>query len=442
MRLTTAKGLGTMAPEFPESTRRPIAAWLLLALIVSLGIMKPAIAYPIVFTDAIFVLLVVAFVAELWWSGRTIEWRREYSILLLYPLSLAPSLLASADLGQSVFKLATTVYLVGLALITASLVTSERMLRHAMIAWLAATAAMALLAVATLVAFYLAPGSGLLGYSLFHFGTLPPGNYPRFALTFFNANMLANYLTVSLGLLLIARQRGWLSRRPAALLGVGIGVAAIPTISPGLGGMALALGVWAWVIQRNRAALVLGSGVALLFVVALAVTPIVHSTAPFLIEIPGTNIVLAPAGRFLTWSAAAAEFARHPLIGHGIGIDAVDVRYFSPSSEMQSLSDAHNVFLNIAAQSGIIGLAGLLLLIAYAARLSLPWRPGSSKPASIGLGLIFLNAFVYQGLGGSFEDARHLWVLLGLLIAAVRLESDPLTREDGNNRKAGAPSPC
>ncbi|WP_346925549.1 aldehyde dehydrogenase family protein, partial [uncultured Arthrobacter sp.] len=102
--------------------------------------------------------------------------------------------LASADLGQSVFKLATTVYLVGLALITASLVTSERMLRHAMIAWLAATAAMALLAVATLVAFYLAPGSGLLGYSLFHFGTLPPGNYPRFALTFFNANMLANYL--------------------------------------------------------------------------------------------------------------------------------------------------------------------------------------------------------------------------------------------------------
>jgi O-antigen ligase len=174
----------------------------------------------------------------------------------------------------------------------------------------------------------------------------------------------------------------------------------------------------------------------------LAVTPIVHPTAPFLIEIPGTGIVLAPAGRYLTWSAAAAEFARHPLIGHGIGIDAVDVRYFSPSLEMQSLSDAHNALLNVAAQCGAIGVAGLLFLIVFAARLSLPWRPAEARPASIGLGLIFLNGFVYQGLGGSFEDARHLWVLLGLLIAAARLERGGLIRADGNNRKAGGPSLC
>ena len=26
-----------------------------------------------------------------------------------------------------------------------------------------------------------------------------------------------------------------------------------------------------------------------------------------------------------------------------------------------------------------------------------------------------------QGLGGSFEDARHLWVLFGLLLAAERI---------------------
>jgi len=35
-----------------------------------------------------------------------------------------------------------------------------------------------------------------------------------------------------------------------------------------------------------------------------------------------------------------------------------------------------------------------------------------------GLGLAFCSAFVYQGLTGSFEDARHLWVLIGLVPAA------------------------
>jgi hypothetical protein len=38
----------------------------------------------------------------------------------------------------------------------------------------------------------------------------------------------------------------------------------------------------------------------------------------------------------------------------------------------------------------------------------------------IGLGLIFLNIFAYQGLTGSFEDARHVWVVLGLLMAASK----------------------
>jgi hypothetical protein len=43
--------------------------------------------------------------------------------------------------------------------------------------------------------------------------------------------------------------------------------------------------------------------------------------------------------------------------------------------------------------------------------------------ATFGLGLAFLNAFAYQGLTGSFEDASHLWVLLGLFLASLRLRS-------------------
>jgi len=97
------------------------------------------------------------------------------------------------------------------------------------------------------------------------------------------------------------------------------------------------------------------------------------------------------------------------------------------------VSDAHNVFLNVAAQAGLVGLAGLLMLMAYAMRLS------RANSVALVLGLTFLNGFAYQGLTGSFEDTRHLWVLFGILIAAARL---PLIRRDGNSHRAGAPSPC
>jgi hypothetical protein len=45
----------------------------------------------------------------------------------------------------------------------------------------------------------------------------------------------------------------------------------------------------------------------------------------------------------------------------------------------------------------------------------------------VALGLAFLVAFAYEGLGGAFEDARHLWVLFGLFLAAKRLEQDSHT---------------
>jgi O-antigen ligase len=287
----------------------------------------------------------------------------------------------------------------------------------------------ALLGLASLAIFSVSPGHPVVEFSRFHFGTLPPGAYPRFALTFLNANLLCNYLTVSLGLLLLASLRGWLPRRAVLALAAAVLIAATFTISPGLGGIALALGLWAWISQRRRSprlaslALWAAAATAIAFLAVTAVTPIIHSTAPFVMAVPGTAIGLAPSGRFMAWSAAAAEFARHPLLGHGIGISAVRVDYADPSGNRQTLTDAHNLVLSIAAQAGIVGLAGLAALIGLVVRtISRAW-PGSA-PANLTvviLGLTLLNALVYQGVSGSFEDARHLWLLLGLLLAAARL---------------------
>jgi O-antigen ligase len=414
-----------MASTIEHPQRTAMSQWLLLALIVSLGLMKPAVAYPIVWTDAIFLVLVAVLAVEMLVGRTRLKWRGAYGLLLLYVLSFTPSLLASPDPGQSAFKLATQLYLVALAIVTAEIVGSEQAMRRAALAWLAATGIVSVVAVLSLAAFAWSPDGALYQFSRFQQGTLPPGDYPRLSLTFFNANMLCNYLTVSVGLLLVAERRGWLSRRSSVLLGAGTAIAALSSISPGLGGIALLLGLWWWATRRGspsiaRLGLAGGVAVAALFVVATAVTPILHPTAPFLIVIPGTETVLAPSARYLTWSAAVAEFLRHPLVGHGIGIGAVDARYTNPAGELHSLTDAHNMFLNIAAQCGLIGLLGLAALIAWALRLTLPWRVEAdpSNGLRIGLGLSFAGAFVYQGLAGSFEDSRHLWVLIGLMIAA------------------------
>jgi O-antigen ligase len=109
-------------------------------------------------------------------------------------------------------------------------------------------------------------------------------------------------------------------------------------------------------------------------------------------------------------------------------------------SGFEVLTDAHNVFLSIGAQCGIAGLAGLTALVAFVIART-PWRAGlqDQRLPQLLLGAAFVNVFVYQGLGGSFEDTRHIWVLLGLFMAADRIE---FSRADGNNRTADAPSPC
>ena len=414
-----------------------LAKRIFLLLVFSLPFMKPAVHYPVVLADLLFLLFAAAYGIDLLRGRARLKWRRHWWVLGVYLFALACSVAASLDPRISAFKMATELYLVGLAAGADLMVEDERDLKRFLLAWLAASAIVALLDVAALAAFPFAPHSALVRYNSFGFGSLPPGSYPRFSATFLNANMMCDYLTVSLLLLVVAIERAWLPRRlGVALLGATV-IAALTTISPGLGGVGLAAGLWIWAKRGQvprwiaRLGLTGGLAIATAFILITAFMPIVHSTAPFLIHVPLLDVTLAPTGRVLTWSAAFREFAAHPLLGHGIGVDAVHVYFESPSGG-QHLTDAHNSFLNIAAQCGLVGLAGELLLVWWVFRQSPPWLVTGPNLGMIrlALGLGFLDAFAYQGLSGSFEDARYLWLLLGLFMAAVRLgraaEADPV----------------
>ena len=75
--------------------------------------------------------------------------------------------------------------------------------------------------------------------------------------------------------------------------------------------------------------------------------------------------------------------------------------------------------LHVAAQAGLAGVVPLIMICVWFLSPRTYVRDDQNDTCAINLALwiAFLSAFIYQGLVGSFEDARHLWVLMGLLTA-------------------------
>ena len=378
--------------------------------------------------DFMFLMVVALWLLALAFGQARLRWHPAFWVLPVYFAAIGASALVSRDAAASAFKLSTQVYLLSLPILAYNLVRTADELREVLLAWLAAAAVLGLLAVATVALFPLLGPNSILAGSLHHYGTLPPGNYPRIELTFVFPAMLANFLTVSLIILLISARLGWVPRRLAPPLGAGILVGAFFALTPGFGGLLLAAGLWCGLVapvrdkRLARLALVAGIAGGIAFTLAATVTPILHDNAPFLISLPGLP-PLAPSVRLLAWMDALRAFLDSPLLGRGIGIDPANVPFIDPSGAVHYVTDPHNVFLSVAAQCGVLGLAGLLLLILAAVRLGRPFTATSAMgPARAGLAVAFLCAFAFEGLVGSFEDARHLWILFGLIAVASTLD--------------------
>jgi O-antigen ligase len=356
---------------------------------------------------------------------------RAFLPLAFWLAAMALSALLSTEPRRSAFKLATELYLLSIPVAVVQLALGEAALKRLVHAWLAAAALVAALGLLALALFFLAPGHWLLGYLLNPKGTLPPGPYPRFNLSFTHPAMLGLYMSVSIMILLGAARAGWVSRRLAGVLLAAMLIAAAFSLTPGLGGLFLALGLWGWLTRRRerpglaRAFLAAGVAAAIAMLGAASVTPFAYPTAPFLIHLPVLG-TLAPSARLLFWIDAARTFLAHPLTGQGLGTDPVSVLYQNPSGGRAVWHDAHQIWLSVAAQTGIVGLLAfgwltVQMLRRLAAR---PWStegPGAIRTA---LALAWLQAWLWQGLVGSFEDSRCLWLLLGLTIAAFRLEGE------------------
>ena len=432
----------------PERARKPLldaanAAFVaLLALLpwMKLGLTVGGMeAFP---ADLLFLVA-----ATLWLLARAagqtrLRVDRAFVLLALYFAAMAVSAILSVDRSASALKLLTQVYLLLLPVLAFNLVRTDADLRRAFAWWLVPAIAVGVYGVATVALFPIFGWHSFLREPLHHFGTLPPGPYPRIELTFEFPAMLANYLGVSLMMLMLARSRGWIGGRFAIAGAAALLISAFFALTPGFGGIVAMLALWLWHAERGRrpllASIALAAAVAtiVLEVAVSAIAPVIGPTAPFLIHVPGIATPLAPAVRLLAWIAAARNFVASPLFGHGIGVDAVSVLFQTPEDTAPAyITDAHNAFLSIAAQCGLLGLAALVAIIAFAVRKArAAAAAGPSNPLVFGLWLAWLSGFAIEGLVGSFEDARHLWILFGLILSASRVETAPRPSTQANFR--------
>jgi O-antigen ligase len=423
--------------------------WLFFVFIAALPLMQLGLNLPsgtATIADLLFVavLLVGVFAIAARATQLCTAPRHLLYLLLLGYIGLG---LVSAAFGdwplKSAARLLIEIYMVLLAVVSLNAVASVQTLRRIAIAWMIGTAATVVAALFGMVLFYSGFRAPWQSVVLGSYGSLPPGNYPRVHGLFLNMNMCCDYLIVSFVLLLLCRRLGWLGPATFWTLMVGIWITAAFTVSPCIGGMLLAAGIWLWQYRDRkpriaRASLLVGITGAFAFWLACTISPI-NSGSPAW-RVPLLNRSLEPSSRLLCWGEGARIWLSHPLFGRGTGLEVPCPAYLDASGEIQHLLDAHNIYLNTLATRGLLGLLALIGIFG-----AVLWPVdqmdvlASREALEIynALRVAVISAFLYTGLSGSFEHTRHLWVLLGLLAGARELAGrNTALMQDGQKPKA------
>ncbi|MEZ5345241.1 MAG: hypothetical protein R2681_06745 [Pyrinomonadaceae bacterium] len=355
---------------------------------------------------------------------------RFYIPLIFYAGALTLSTVFSVSPRTSAIKLAGEFYLIGISVLTFLWISETKDIKKIATVWIGASMIVSFVSLITLFLFYFDRSSFLLTLTLSKYGTLPVGNYPRIQSLFLNPNMLCHYLTISWIFLFAAFKFGWLNKWLIIAAGVLFTVATAFTISPGIGGVLLAAGVWFYFENRSeekalfsKLSLAIGLTAALLFFVSTVGYPKLADPDS---GIGLQNLSLEPSVRLIAWENSVNTFLGYPVFGKGLETDVARTRYILPSGENIYLTDSHQMWLNVAGQSGITGFLALLFLCIYLIKGPQLFRfEGENQIIRTGLAIAFVSAFIYQGFFGSYENARHLWVLIGLLGWAQDYTPDP-----------------
>lgn len=412
---------------------------LFLVLVASLPVMRPVLMeigrYTIPTADFIFVLAAIAAAADIGMGRIPAPRSRMLGWVALYAAAVSASALMSADRSRSLIKLAGNYYLFGLTTLVLCHVRTIPALRRALLAWIAGVVITVVAALAGLALFAAGMADPMHNQLLSVHGSLPEGGYPRVMALFLNPNMYCAYLAASLAIVITVCRVEWMSRRAGTILGAAVVCAALWSLSPGLGGLLLVIGFGVWSEWKDsrpalaRGALAVAAIGAAAFALAVTVSPE-----------PGAALSLArlrPSSRVLAWVDSLKAFPAHPWFGKGLGLEAVEIGYFNPSSVYELLTDAHNTWLSVLVQCGIAGLAAFVAMVAALLRGTSLRASATTRDRLVsGLTMAFVAGVLYQTLAGSFENTRHIWVLMGLLAAVKALPTSEASKRAPSTRAA------
>lgn len=422
----TSRAEPTTPPKGEVSALARVTTALFLVAVVSVPFMQVP-SLPLIFTiggskvqiaDALFALVAGLWGLSLVLRGATLRKGRFYGVLGLFLAAACLTTLLGP--ARNLGRLAIEVYLIGLALLAYNIVRTPEGLRRTWLVWTGTASFVAAAILLSVVLFY---AIGLkdpkVNTILWTAGSLPVGNYPRARGFFFNGNMTGNYLAVSaclaMGLAAIEEKH----RRRALAAALAMAAASLFTLSTALGGLAIAIALFAWLLQKNtRRAPLLKALLPLAAVFAL----LLFAYTAYYPKRGDSGLVLEASPRLLTWASSWKTFLTHPVIGNGLGAKLADIHYDTPRGMHENLTDPHNAWLSIAGQMGLIGLGAFVAMLVWFARglkgkglAIVGERATVARTALMGA----LIVVVYQGFSCSLEDMRHVWLLFGLMAGAI-----------------------
>ncbi|HEY4119141.1 MAG TPA: O-antigen ligase family protein [Byssovorax sp.] len=367
---------------------------------------------------------------------------------------------AEGSARGGLLKLAAYSLYLMLPWLTACVVDDERDLATVAMGFLLGAAAVVALELVGVAGFYAHVGAAR-PLQCSTYGLLPSGAYPRMCVTFGTANMLADFLILALAVLLGAepmfpRAAGRTASSPVFFASLAaLTLAALLTLSAGFGGYVLTpvIVTWAWLRDAGRltparrlALVVVGAGACVFFLLTM-ISSFVPAGDGHL-TIAGRDVRLFSGSRWSIWSSSLDTVRAHPWLGKGYGAHVAtsdDPSVFLSPDQIKALGgrsagtaelEAHDVWLNVAGQAGLVGLVAFVALMGVYARRFTLWRATGALPyLGVALTAGFVASVFYHGIFSALEESRNLWGFIGLLVAAaaVRARAAPVV--------AGRPSP-
>lgn len=432
--------MSSEGPKYPVSAREathaktPVDYWLLILLVVSLAVMKnldlPLVHRKLQLSDIIFLALAsVVFIRY-----RDIAWGALPSgtwMVLVFPLGLLPSFLATKAFGQSFIQLAGFLYLIGLYLLINLLLRSEARWWGVVRVWFWTTIGVVALA---WVGWFLSRFLDVANPLVFSSSVLEL----RFLSTFHHPTMLAAYINASLApLFLHLRRRGYSKASMGAILFIVV-LTAINTKARASAGVLLSAALlWYWCVPNtNRASRRLLAGAAGGLAVMALITCFWWIVPLRPVESLGGLRLLPNNVRnpYYYFHTAAVGIGRdHPWTGVGLEqynshmLDYIDweearsafqwTKPDLPNTHSKGL-DPHSTYFGYWAEAGLPGLLGLGALLGWF--LLTFWRASKREPPLVPS--VFLAVFLGFAFNAYFLDIvtlRFFWAMAALGTVAL-----------------------